>query len=54
LPKIKGPIQVLASVLEKHNHINLAFETNVNNSEEKMYRKKLILFSKIHLLVSFI
>jgi len=30
--KIKGLIQVLASVLEKHNYINLAFETNANNS----------------------
>jgi hypothetical protein len=32
LLKIKGPIQVLASALEKHNYINLAFETNANNS----------------------
>ncbi len=32
LPKIKNPIQVLASALEKHNYINLVFETNANNS----------------------
>jgi hypothetical protein len=32
LPKIKGPIQVFANTLEKHNSINLAFETNANNS----------------------
>jgi hypothetical protein len=50
LPKIKGPIQVLGSALEKHNYINLAFETDANNSEEIMYPKKL-LFSPIHLLV---
>jgi hypothetical protein len=32
LPKIRGPIQVLASALEKYNYINLGFETNANNS----------------------
>jgi hypothetical protein len=32
LPKIKGPIQVLASALEKHNNTDLAFETNANNN----------------------
>jgi hypothetical protein len=32
LLKIKGPIQVLASALEKHNYINSTFETNANNS----------------------
>jgi hypothetical protein len=32
LLKIKGLIKVLASELEKHNYINLVFETNVNNS----------------------
>jgi hypothetical protein len=32
LPKIKGPIQVFASALEKYNYINLGFETNANNS----------------------
>jgi hypothetical protein len=32
LSKIKGPIQVLANTLEKHNYINLTFETNANNS----------------------
>jgi hypothetical protein len=40
LPKIIGPIQVLANALEKHNYINLAFETNANNSQEIMYPKK--------------
>ncbi len=28
----KGLIQVLVSALEKHNYINLTFETNANNS----------------------
>ncbi len=32
LPKIKGPIQILASALEKYNYINLGFETNANNN----------------------
>jgi len=32
LPKIKGSIEVFANVLEKHNYINLAFETNANNN----------------------
>jgi len=32
LSKIKGLIQVLASALEKHNYINLTFETNANNT----------------------
>jgi hypothetical protein len=45
LPKIKGLIQVLASPLEKHKYINLAFETNANNNDEKMCPKKLILIS---------
>jgi hypothetical protein len=31
LPKIKGSIQAFIRALEKHN-INLAFETNANNS----------------------
>jgi hypothetical protein len=31
-PKIKGPIQVLASALKKYYYINLGFETNANNS----------------------
>jgi hypothetical protein len=39
LSKIKGPIQVLASAWEKHNYINLAFETNANSSEKRMYKK---------------
>jgi hypothetical protein len=30
--KNKCSIQVLASALEKHNYINLTFETNANNS----------------------
>jgi hypothetical protein len=32
LSKIKGLIQVLASTLEKHNYMNLTFETNSNNT----------------------
>jgi hypothetical protein len=32
LPKIEGSIEVFASALEKHNYINLAFETNANNN----------------------
>ncbi len=32
LPKTKGPMQVLTSALDKHNYINLAFETNANNN----------------------
>jgi hypothetical protein len=32
LPKIRGPIQVLASALEKYNYINLGFETDANNT----------------------
>jgi hypothetical protein len=31
LPKFKGLIQILACASEKHNYINLAFETNANN-----------------------
>jgi hypothetical protein len=42
--KIKGPIQVLASALEKHNYINLTFETNANNGLKRMYLNFLILF----------
>jgi hypothetical protein len=30
LPKIKGPIQLLASALKKYNYINLGFETNAS------------------------
>jgi hypothetical protein len=32
VPKTKDPNQVFASAVEKHNYINLAFETNANNS----------------------
>jgi ABC-type oligopeptide transport system ATPase subunit len=32
VPKPKDPNQVFASALEKHNYINLVFETNANNS----------------------
>jgi len=32
MPKTKNPMQVLTSALKKHNYINLAFETNANNS----------------------
>ncbi len=32
MPKTKNPMQVFTSALEKHNYINLAFETNANNS----------------------
>jgi len=53
LSKIKGLIQVLATTLEKHNYINLAFETNANNNEKKMCPKKLILISQTHLLFVF-
>jgi hypothetical protein len=49
--RIKGPIQALASALENHKYINLAFETNANNSLKRMYPKKLKLFSLIHLFV---
>jgi hypothetical protein len=37
--KTKGPIQVLASALEKRNYINLAFETNANNSKKECTQK---------------
>jgi hypothetical protein len=52
--KIKNLIQVLASASENHTYIILTFETNANNIEWKMYPKKLILFSQIHILVPFI
>jgi hypothetical protein len=32
LLKIKAPIQILSSALEKHNYINLAFGTNAKNN----------------------
>ncbi len=44
MPKTKDPNQVFASALEKHNYINLAFETNANNSLKRIYPKQLILF----------
>ncbi len=32
IKKIKGPIQVLASALKKHNYTNLVLKTNANNN----------------------